>query len=476
MIVMHVVMTQIGTCIVGAALLGAQADRSRQYALPVRTSTIVTWRLLPAMAVVALQSALITTTINAVSHMGWPVCGPALFMAVAFAAICAVLWLTETSGWMLIGVACVAAVLGCWHKSRYGPAFSQPTHMWREVTPVDAATLLAVAALAWWAAVVGVARTRRGDPLPPLGISAWLERVFDAAPGEGLAFRSPLHAHAWYEWQRKGWAMPGCFLFCAVGGVGAWMLFNRDPQELFAGFIAGGGLLTLLGALGGAVMGNCGPHDGNYELGQFLATRPMTTTDMANTVLTTAARSVVVTWAIWAAAFLLVYLVLLATHVSPRPELPQEIGWWYFPATLLGPWIVVAMGATIGLTGRLLLFLQLLVGLLALWFAWLVFAGYLLSYETRLQLTHTAMALCGAALVLGTAWAFAAARRRSLIGSPAVSAAASVWALLSGCVVFDWLLHRTASLPFSALVIGLCALVVAPCAGAPLALAWNRNR
>ena len=99
---------------------------------------------------------------------------------------------------------------------------------------------------------------------------------------------------------------------------------------------------------------------------------------------------------------------------------------------------------TIGLTGRLLLFLQLLVGLLALWFAWLVLAGHLLSYEARLPLTHTGMALCGAACVLGTAWAFAAARRRSLIGSPALSAAASVWALLSGCVVFEWLPHRTA--------------------------------
>jgi hypothetical protein len=51
-----------------------------------------------------------------------------------------------------------------------------------------------------------------------------------------------------------------------------------------------------------------------------------------------------------------------------------------------------------------------------------------------------------------------------------------VWVLLSGLVVFEWLVHRTVSLPFSALIIGLCALVVAPCAAGPLALAWNRHR
>jgi hypothetical protein len=80
---------------------------------------------------------------------------------------------------------------------------------------------------------------------------------------------------------------------------------------------------------------------------------------------------------------------------------------------------------------------------------------------------------------LGTVWAFVAARRHSLIGSPTIWAASGVWGVLCVLLVLFWSQHRhehMASLPTVAHAIGLLALVVFPFAAAPLALAWNRHR
>ena len=74
-------------------------------------------------------------------------------------------------------------------------------------------------------------------------------------------------------------------------------------------------------------------------MGHFLATRPMTSTDMARTMLKAAGISLLVAWALWAVAFLALFAILLLSHVDPRPQLPNEVGWWYFPITLLGTWM-----------------------------------------------------------------------------------------------------------------------------------------
>src|SRR5260370_33210228 len=108
-------------------------------------------------------------------------------------------------------------------------------------------------------------------------------------------------------------------------------------------------------------------------MGNFLATRPMTSTEMARTMLKTAGISVLAAWVLWAAAFLVIYGILLATHVVPRPELPKELGWWYFPATLAGAWLAVAVLATIGQTGRPTLFMILFCGAMALFIGSILF-------------------------------------------------------------------------------------------------------
>ena len=42
-------------------------------------------------------------------------------------------------------------------------------------------------------------------------------------------------------------------------GVAWWLLFNREPGELYLGFVAGGCLLSVTGIVAGLIMGNTGP-------------------------------------------------------------------------------------------------------------------------------------------------------------------------------------------------------------------------
>lgn len=472
----HLVLVLINMMTFAAAIFTAQGSPSRLFALPVDSSSLVAWHLIPAMVLTWLMSAASGAALNAVFDLGWPVWGPAMFAAVAVAAVQGALWLTEKSGWEIVALTLVSLGPGLWFKSRYGATFSPAAELWDQVTALDVATMLAVTVLAWFAALYGVERNRHGDPLPGLGILAWIDRLFDPAPAVGEPFRSATQAQYWYEWRQKGWVLPAIVLFAIVGACGLWLIFNRDAAELFHAFLVGGSLLSVAALISGLIMGNCGPNDANFSMGHFLATRPMTTSELARTILKTSAKSTVAAWMVWVTAFVAIYFILLARRVTPPPILPPTLGWWYFPATLIGAWTVLWLLAAAAMTGRSTLFVKLFCGLFAAFIGASVFARLALSRQAQEQFWHGALLVSGVLFVLGTAWVFIAARRRALIGWPTVYVAATLWAALCALVAIADMLHATHRLPIYALLVGICALAVAPLATAPLALSWNRTR
>jgi hypothetical protein len=476
LIMVHQVVTQIGMFVLGAAIFSAQGQPSRLYAFPVPTSTLVTWHLLPAMATIAGGSLVTSLLFNALFHLDWPLWGPALFSAVGLAAIYAVLWLTEKTAWLFTGMTVVGGGLGLWYKSRYGPTFAQATRRWLEVTPAEVLTMLGIAVLAWFVAVAGVSRTRRGDTIPPLGIVAWIVRTFDRTPDLGLPFRTPAQAQFWFEWTKKGWALPVSVVFGMALGLCGWLLFNRQPADLYLGFVAGGAILSAAALVAGLIMGNSGQNDASFEMGGFLATRPMTDTDMSRTILKTAGQSVVVAWAIWAGSFLTLYVILRLAGVAIPDALPRELGWWYFPATLLGPWVIVGVGAALGLADRPVLVAKLACGLWALFIALSVCAKMFLSQPGQRLLWNGTVGVCAALLILATVWTFIAARRRGLIGSPTAYVSAALWCVLVTPVVTEWVLHPDRPAFLYVFAITAVALAVAPLPAVPLALSFNRHR
>jgi hypothetical protein len=149
----------------------------------------------------------------------------------------------------------------------------------------------------------------------------------------------------------------------------------------------------------------------------------------------------------------------------------REYFLWYFPLTLISPWVVLTISGAVRLTGktRPLAALGLSVVTLVVLYPLLIF---ILAEHERIA------AITGIALIAGTVWLLIAARRRSLIGWPTIGATLGIWLALAGVAIPH--VSRNITHPsFATMAVflaGIFAVVVAPMAAFPLALACNRNR
>jgi hypothetical protein len=477
MLIMQIVMLQFGMFIFGAMLYGAQGKVSQLYAYPVRTSELVAWRLLPVMALIALEVVVSVGVLNLIFGVQWPIWGPAIFAAAAIAAVMAVAWLTEKSvGWMIVGLTVVGSVLGLWFRSRYGPTFSDPTHVWEQLTPGEVFTMLAAAAASYWVAVLAVARNRCGDPPLSLGLLAWLEKRFDLSPTDNARLATPLQAQCWIEWRRKGWAMPFAAVVLLLCGLITWYFASRNAEDLYQGILLGGQAMWMLSFIGGILLGHVGPDEGNPIMGNFMATRPMSDADMGRAVLRTATKTLLLTWAIWGVACLIVCGCLLAVGARGAMKAPDGWNWWFVPATLLGCWGGIGVLMPLLLLGSSRFLITLGIALPAALIATSLISKFFLSREQQQQLEHALAAIVAVGVVIIGVWVYVAAHRSRLIQAPTVLAAATIW--LTSTVVL------AVQLPASAiphwigylLIAAAAALVVMPMASVPLALSWNRHR
>jgi hypothetical protein len=475
-IIMNMVMVQINVFLFSTAAYASLGPPARLYTFPVSTSSIIAWHLVLGMLAVALELIASTAMLNAMFGLEWRLWGPALFAAVAMAAFQAAIWLTEKSGWFLLAISVVSIGLCLWFKSLYGPMFSVPTHYWTEVTPAQVAILLAIGIAAYVVSVYGVARNRCGQPPYSLGLLAWLERVFAGAPEGDLEFRDPIRAQLWFGWRKTGWVMPGIVGMGLFAAAFIWLTASRHANSLVEGLTGGGAMLSIAGCLAGFILGSVGRSDVDLQFGDFLATRPITSTEMARTILRTMAKSVLIAWMIWATTYLALRGFLWALKIDPGVTLPAELGWWFLPATLLGAWTGAGISAPLALAGRATLVAILLFGGITLFVGLIVFSKEVLSSQAQQYFADGAAVALGTVFVAWTVGAFAVALRRGLIGWPTLYFAASVWVALCALVAFIWTPPSAARLAISISVVGLLALSVAPLATAPLAVAWNRTR
>jgi hypothetical protein len=479
-IIMHIVLTQVNMWMFGVAVISSQGPVSKLFALPVTAATIVLWRMSMLVILATVQCVLSTLLINSLFDVDWPLWGPALLLAISLAAAQAIVWYADKSIWVVPMLSLLALGYGGWMKSHYGGMFQQPDHYWRQVTLADAGQMLVMLALAYWLGVAGVARMRRGELPLSLGIVDWLWGLMGQGRFRAAApFPSPTAAQFWHEWRKKGWAMPAGAGFGLLLALAGWLLFNRNPNDLWEALFALGGCLTILALIGGLILGNSGMRGDDFALGSFLATRPLTTTTLANILLKACGASVLLAWLLWAVAFGLAFAILTATRAAPVPLLPGKLHWSYYPGTLLGPWIVVTLVASVGLTGRLPRFIVAGACLFAGWIAMTIFSGYALSPQGQDLLNQAVVTVLGIGCLLGTLAAFLAAWRRRLIRWPVVYVCGTLWAALTFAALFGLARYPFTSLQLlviGTLASGLLALAVAPLATAPLAMAWNRTR
>lgn len=461
----------------GIVMWDAQGKVARLYAYPINTSAIVAYRLMPAMVLIALQMMLVTALLNSLFDFGWPILGPALLAAVAFALVDAVAWLTEKSnGWMAIAVSCVGGVLGLWFKSRFGPIAGEPQHFWQTVTPLDLATMLGFAIAAYAIAVYAVARNRRGEPPVSIGVSEWFEHVFDRSPREAQVFSGPLRALSWSEWRKKGWVMPFGALALLVIGFVTWIIAFRSADSLFSGLVVSGFVLTMLGFIGGIILGNTGHNDADFLMNSFLATRPISDSDLARVCLATAAKSLLSAWAIWVAAVGILYVSLVAFGASEHARLPKDFGWWHVVLPVVFAWITTGCTMSIGLTGRVVQIIMIFLAIFAVITATAFASKLLLSPDAHLYLQRTVAIVIQLGIVAVTVWVFVEARRRELISTATTWAGASLW--LASTALGAIVLPQAPEPRIVAILLGAvgAALAILPFAAAPLAISMNRHR
>ena len=475
-ILMHLMTVQINLFLFATAVIGALSPISRLYTFPISTASLVGWPMVLGMIAVAVEMAATIVILNMCFGLGWRPLGPTLFAGATFPAILAGLWLAEKSGWLPVVFGAVATPLCLWFKARYGPLFSTPNHYWTEVTFGDAATLAVVPIAAYVVGVVGVTRNRCGSPPYSIGLMAWLQRVFAFGPQTELTFQNPLRAQLWFEWRTKGAALPAIVGMGLFMGFGIWLLSSRNANALLEGCIAGGAMLLIAALLGGFVLGNVGRADSDIQIGQFLATRPLTNSQLAGTILKTTAKSVFLGWLLWAVALLIVYATLLALRVNLRVVPPAPLGWWFVPVSLVGAWTAASLMLTLALTGRQNLLAVSIFVAIALAIGLMLFERTVLSPQAGEYFTRGLAAFGGLVFVLATIVALLAAHRRQLISRRMLSAAIGTWIALCSLSVLFLSPFTVEQLALGILVAGLLALSVAPLATAPLALAWNRTR
>ncbi len=472
----HLCFMQLNLFMFATFVLDIQGPLNRMYLLPIPTSNLVAFRMLTAMLVVGSEAAASAAILNAILNLGWPLWGPALFAATTLAAIQAAIWYTEKTLWVIPAIAGVSGGLGIWFIERLPPQFKPAFYTWREVTSLDVFGLIAVAIAAYFVGVAGVSRNRCGEHLQPLGIKAWLDRFFDVAPVDGPAFRSRTEAQYWSEWRKKGWAMPGIVILGLVMGAGFWLFFSRNPKDLVSGLIGGGAVLSVIGFVGAIIMGNTGRTDSEFEMGSFLASRPIANTELTKITLRVIAKSVLLAWAIWLVAFSCVCGVVWLTGRNPLQDIPPGVRWWYLPATLLGCWTVTAVLTSICLMGRIGLFSKVILFLCALFFTFNCFSGFVLTRDAQKIFTQGLLIIVGIAFIFISCIFFFAGRKRQMIDSKDLVVCGCFWLAASTIVGIDGIQQPPEMIPNYIFSIGLLALAVVPPAAAPLALAWNRHR
>ncbi|MEZ6033638.1 MAG: hypothetical protein R3C17_11130 [Planctomycetaceae bacterium] len=500
-LLLHVCFMPIILICVGGGILPAQGAFSRLYSAPISTASLVAWHLFPGGIILAIEIALSVLMYNWLFHLNWPILGPALVAAAAWASVQTLVSTSQKtlSGICLTGAPCL--VLLKWAHARYGGWFSDPTHYWTVVTPVEAATLLGVVVVAYAVTVTAVARDRCGEPLPSLGGWKWITREWDALTTTSVAkwrpFRSAAHAQFWFDWTWKGLALPLVVVLGYLIGIMGWLLNNAAghgtdvPLEEFCrGILAGGGMLTLVAGAAGILSsipcdGTSGKkqhetmrdligHENLHGMGHFQSTRPFTNADFAKSILLAATSSILIGWALWFAGLVICLLIAVSIHQKLTVILPSDFGAWYLPLTLLGPWIAMTNSATIGLSGRAAKLILAGVMSVISYCIVLFLIKEFVSREAHDRFVESCVCIGSIAVVLSTLPSFSKAYRCGYLNRRTACAAAGF--AISIVVMAIALQPRELSMTAYFMICAFAALVVLPIATTPLAIAWNRHR
>ena len=480
-VALHVALTLAMGFGAAVAVFQAQGKLTRFFVRPISAARLVACQMTLGVATIASMYVCSAGLLN-LGGAGWPLLGPALFLATALACALAAIWSLEgTVFGQFVGCTATSVPLVIWFSRCYGATILGDWQvMWRNPTAEEMLTLGGITAAAYAVAIVGVVRVRRGDLWDFAALKAWwhrqLSRGYAVSP-----FSNPMAAELWCQWREKLGPAPACLLgFITFAALGAWITGHMPTKGLLE-FLLGMPIVllaTLIPLVFGLMVGNCG-KEGKWGMKHVLATRPVTDGFLALALLRNCATAIFWAWGTWLVGLLAaVGLAYLSGH---REELVRG----FMPASssavlvfVLVPfasWTFTALMATLAATGRSWLLATVLMGAFGLGIVFALIKGFV-SPSVFEFLSNMLLVLGGGLYLGGTAWAFVAAARRRLISVGIVALAVAGWVVASTVVAVAWPEPLVSSGVWLWHGLGFLALGILPFAAMPLAVRWNRHR
>lgn len=486
-VALHVVFTLMTGFLAACAVHLAEGSLARFYIRPISTTRLVAWQMLLGVVTIAAMYLASATIIN-LGGYAWPLWGPALFLATAFACSQAAIWTLEGSSMgQLLGCLGTLIPFVTWFRRQYGELHAGATlEMWNGPSPVQILLLALIMCAAYGVTVAGVNRTRRGDMLNFSRLLAWWEARLARRHTPPAPFASPLAAQFWSDWRQKFAAAPAVIMGgLAVSILGARMTGYQTTVDMLDLMFVLPMVLqaTLLPVLFGMMIGSSAARNRVTGMSQNLATRPVQDAVLATSLLRTAALSMFLSWGVWVGGLLVAAGVAFltgdreaidkATFLFPLWQNAMVIAW-----ILVISWALVGCMASLVAIGRPWVWISVIstICILTLACVWGVFWSARDGIEALTVVCMLGIPFLFLVLALSL---FVVARRKRLIGEVVTWLSIIGWlGALAALIVAlqipsqSWLFGIAAMIYFG----GFLAIPFMPLAGMPLAIYYNRHR
>ncbi|MCA9074643.1 MAG: hypothetical protein KDA93_06400 [Planctomycetaceae bacterium] len=451
------------------------------YALPLSTRRIVNTQLVCGVVSLACTHLVTVLFYRVVFDAVLPFFGPLLVMGpmVVITAGCAAL-LFDFRWWRPFLVMCLFGVASWYMGHRVTLSEVKASTDWLMPTLGEFACLIAFASIGYWQALRGVTLDRSGELRYWPDFEAMWHRI--GVKLSDLSRRtfsdslngSPTGSQVKFEFWQKGLIVPG--LAVVFGGISLISAYH-NPHDWLHNFINGAiSILPAATLVTGLIMGMLNLGGKDMTISQYRATRPLTDTQLASSVMKACLLSVAATIGVVVIYAIVVYVWSLVQPVTGvRGTYSSRISAADYLFVVVAGWVLMGLAASGIMCGR---------SWLSMLPVFLMFAGFLSQPFLRMlipdpqvrdQLMKIALGSVSLLVIVGTVIAFSVAVRRRLV----TRLTALVVGLLTIFGITGVITNVGAAQmhieQWAALLGGVC-LAAAPFATAPLAIALNRHR
>jgi hypothetical protein len=486
--------TAVSIIMYNGAVLHPHAGISKTLSkLPVSTGFIVRWFMVSSLVTAIASNVFVLAVYRYLTGIDWPFLTTSLTLAITVlllqSAICS---MNEFRWRLLVQWTAVAVIWTTWSITRHHSAMEGGIWeftIWRDPTLLDWSFMAILIAGAYWSAISGFTRRRRGAF--PDGIfsfsnaSTFDESVQAVLQRPAPEFRGSEKSFQWFTFlDNRGISIFG------MGASLCMILLFQIAVLIFPGNINAGAIAAvtsvatcIFAVILGMMVGAAYKHPQRDELSTFISTKPLGDFDMARIMLRNAAKSYLKNWVILVAlgfslpVFCYAFgldnpLSMSIQHYIQNTENSGLIALGRLALAFAVGWSIVGIAAAAGWMGRPMLTSGIILGFVVVFLAHFV-GSFLLPESIGDAFAAWTIPFAEVALLAAIGLAFVQAQRRQLIRWSTTLISAVVFAIgVAVCLSIP----GPQPLESRCIAAALISLPLVPFAAAPLAIAWNRHR